>query len=60
MGSEMCIRDRDRRILSPFFIGVDIDLRYVITVLLSVFITVTLFYETQSIHVECKQNVVLF
>ena len=43
MGSEMCIRDRDRRILSPLFIGVDIDLRYVITVLLSVFVIVTFF-----------------
>ena len=31
------------RILSPLFIGVDIDLRYFITVLLSVFIIVTFF-----------------
>ena len=35
----------DRRILSPLFIGVDIDLRYFITVLLSVYIIVTFFLQ---------------
>ena len=40
----------DRRILSHLFIGVDIDLFYYRIV---VFLLPS-FYETQSIHMECK------
>ena len=56
----------DRRILSPLFIGVDIDLRYFITVLLSVHVRIYHCYllfmkhNLYKSHVECKQNVVLF
>ena len=47
----------DRRILSYLFMGVGNDLLYY---RIAVFIIVTFFNGTQSIHMKCKENVVLF